>query len=700
MKKRKVELEKRVFVLFFIITFLLVMVLIFIEWQLAKFGITQYEDVNIKLALSNFKITQSEKNIEKQSIIQKLQADNKIIRAIRNKNKLQIIKSLRPYKNDYQIENLIICDLNRKFLYGIEWELIDKYLPQIYQHASKDIAGSFMANFGAKFYQINYNPLYSKEGITELIAIFIIIEKIDIEHLNLKSEYESALISYDIELNKAQTPRGIRNFIPHLNDIIQSMAENNITESIHRLNIEKAVGINVLYDLKNYPSGIFVIVYIRDVNRFAHQSLLIFILILLAITLIMIGLLGNWFSKTILIPVKNISTKMQDIATNPATLEPIESKYTGVLGNMVDSFNTMNIALSNHSKALEEYKIITDNIDSGIFWLDNDFNVILSNPSFMKIIEKENKSQIIGKNLSELLGVKDKSLEKIRDNSTTLPHLEIYPNNKFKYVIFNIRGVKYNKGFRFFGSITDITKEIRETRARETLELELIKSNKAAEIGKKVEGIVHNINSPLNSILGYAQLIKKDHSDIHDIDKIIDSGKNIAQTVKGLLTKVKQSEISMIRPININELITQELDFCRHNLFFKHYVILEKDFQKNLPKIKAAYGEISLCIANIINNAIEALKKSVEKELWVRTYQHNGMVAIEIRDTGEGIEEENIPKIFESYFSTKIGKEGSGSGFGLGLAISKNIVEKYHGKITVTSQLGMGSTFTIFLPYK
>ncbi|MCK4694555.1 MAG: hypothetical protein KAT74_02270, partial [Candidatus Cloacimonetes bacterium] len=401
--------------------------------------------------LSNFKIAQNEKNTATQIILQKLTMDDKLIRAIRSKDKFWIKKSLRPYKNDYKIENLIISNIKREFLYGIEWELIDKFLPQIYQHASKDLAGSFVANFGNRFYQINHNPLYSDEGSKELVAVFIIIEKLYIDHFNLKSEYESALISYDVELNKAQTPSSIRNFTSHLNNIIQNMAENNITESIHRLNIENAVGINVLYDLNNYPSGIFLVVYIRDVNRFAHQSLLIFILILLAITLIMIGLLGNWFSKTILTPVKNISMKMQDIATNPAKLEPIERKYTGVLGNMVDSFNTMNIALSNHSKTLEEYKIITDNIDSGIFWLDNDFNVILYNPSLMNIIERKNNNPIIGKNLSELLGLKDKSFEKIKRNSITLPHLEIYPNNKLKYVIFNIRAVKHNKGFRFFG---------------------------------------------------------------------------------------------------------------------------------------------------------------------------------------------------------------------------------------------------------
>jgi two-component system NtrC family sensor kinase len=260
----------------------------------------------------------------------------------------------------------------------------------------------------------------------------------------------------------------------------------------------------------------------------------------------------------------------------------------------------------------------------------------------------------------------------------------------------NIRAVKHDKNIKFFGRIIDVTKEVIETEARKSLELELIKSNKLADIGKRIEGIVHNINSPLNTVLGYAQLLKKDLKDNTDIDRIIDAGKNIAQTVKGLLTKVKQSNISIDRPIDINDMILQELDFCKHNLFFKHYVTLTTDLKKSLPNVTASYGDLSLCIANIINNAIQAMKDSIQKKLTVRTYDKDKMIHIEITDTGEGIPEYNLHKIFKTYFSTKTGK--SGTGFGLGLAITKSIIEKYNGKIEVDSKPDIGTTFKLILP--
>ena len=90
------------------------------------------------------------------------------------------------------------------------------------------------------------------------------------------------------------------------------------------------------------------------------------------------------------------------------------------------------------------------------------------------------------------------------------------------------------------------------------------------------------------------------------------------------------------------------------------------------------------------------MKESIQKELTIRTYEKDKMIYIEITDTGEGIPESNLKNIFETYFSTKVGK--TGTGFGLGLAITKNVIDKYNGEIKVESKLDYGSTFTLILP--
>ncbi|MDP8267173.1 MAG: ATP-binding protein [Candidatus Tenebribacter davisii] len=695
MKKRKAELEKRIFVLFFIMTFLLVLLLVFIEWELAKFGINKYEDHNIQHTLSELKIAQTEMMMEKQYLLQNLETDNTIITALKNKNYNLIEKYIETKYNDDSIDKLTLCNKQREFIFGEQWGLIDKYMPQIYRDIARENSGVFIGNFGNRLFQISYNPIFISNEIKELLGVLIMIENFDMTNLKLNSNSEVNLISYDKTLSENTIPENLTDHISDINDIIESMTENKLQQTIKKFNISNAAGIIIFYDLSNEPTGIFIISYTRYVNQFVQQSILIFILILLAFTLFMISLLGNWFSKTILIPVKNISNKMQDIAENPAKLEPIEKLYSGILGDMVTSFNTMNIALSKHGQTLKEYKELTDNLDTGIFWLNNNFDVILFNPSFIKIMEMD-EHQLTHQNLSKLMGLDEKQFAKLAKAPLTFPNLKIFPNGNLKYVALNIRAVKYDLSTKFYGSIIDVSKDVRETKARESLEMELIKSNKLADIGKRIEGIVHNINSPLNAILGYAQLMKKDLKDNDDLDKIIAAGKNIAQTVKGLLTKVKQSNISIDRPISINDMISQELDFCKHNLFFKHYVKLTTDFQEGLSTVTASYGDLSLCTANIINNAIQAMKDSIQKELAVSTHEKDNMIYIKITDTGEGISKHNVNKIFKTYFSTKAGK--SGTGFGLGLAITKSIIEKYNGKIEVESKLDFGSIFTLILP--
>ncbi|MCF7859015.1 MAG: GHKL domain-containing protein [Candidatus Cloacimonetes bacterium] len=694
--KRNTALEKRIFILFFIITFILVITLIFIEWQLARYGINQYEDVNIKNTLSKLKIMQNEIKFEKQVLLKSLKTDIKITQAIQNENVELLNDHIINNYEQSNVNNLTILSKDRRYLFGVKWQLIDKYLSQIIRDVAKENAGNFIGNYGGKLFLINYDPIYVSNDVTELVAVLIMVDNFDLASLKLNSDFQLSLISYDDKLTENSLPGNLAKFSTNINEIVEKLADEKLDTAVQKLSIDNAVGMSIFYNLDDEPSGIFIVSYKRYINQFIQQSILIFILILLAITLIMVSLLGSWFSNTILIPVKYIRNKMQDISKNPSKLEPIEGQnYSGVLGDMVNSFNTMNIALSKHGQILREYKELTDNLDTGIFWLNNRFELILYNPSFVRILGIP-EDQISHKNLSELMGLEDNKFAKLYDGPVTFSNLKIYPNNNLKYITMNIRAVTHEKRLKFYGSIIDVTKHIKEAEARKSLELELIKSNKLADIGKRIEGIVHNINSPLNTILGYAQLIKKNQKENTDIDRIIDAGKNIAQTVKGLLTKVKQSNISIDRNIDVNKLISQELDFCKHNLFFKHYVLLNTDFQKNLPNVTASYGDLSLCTANVINNAIQAMKDSVQKELSIKTYENSGFVYIEITDSGEGIPQKNIEKIFETYFSTKT--EKSGTGFGLGLAITKNIIEKYRGEIKVESKLDHGTTFTLILP--
>ncbi len=687
--KKNQELEKRIFFSYFLLTFFLIILLLILEWQLARYGISQYEEINIHNILREFNI-----NLNSELLIQKDQITSfseniSVVQAVENKDKSRLEK-LKPQ----EMENLVISSREREVWFGINWDLIDHYLPQIYRKASQNQNGSFVVSLDGKLYLIAFSPCLT-ENRKEMAGIAIISKRLDLESLNLRTTQMTALLPYDPPISLNQF-RNLKPFTEQINSIIINLAKTGTDSELRRINRDNAVGISMLYDLENNPSGLFLLSFERFVNSFVQQSVLLFILILVAISLIMLMLLGSWFSKAILLPVKNLNLKMKEIASNPSELGKFEKKYTGVLGEMVESFNIMNLALTNHSKTLNDYKLITDNIETGIFWLDKDFKVNLCNPSFLKIVEKTELDQVFGQNFALLFGLEKQFKSEVLNGNNIFPTLEIKPISTVKkYIILNIRSERSDKEMRFFGSITDITSEIEAIQAKEALEIELIKSNKLAEIGRNIEGIVHNLNSPLNSILGYSQLMKKSHPEFKDIDKILNAGSAAARIVKGLLDKVKKSNASMIHPVNVNEVIEQELELCNHNLFFKHYVMLEKDLQPDISPVLANFGDLSLALANLLNNAFDAMKDSQKKNLRVKSYQQKEQIFIEIEDSGEGIPKANLQKIFEAYYSTK--KDRAGSGFGLGLAITKQIIEKYGGKIEVSSEIGLGSIFTIIL---
>jgi len=264
---------------------MIVFILIFIEWELAKYGINQYEDMNIKLTLSELKIARSEMEIGKQNLLKEIELDKIIIEALQKGDNKQIKDHLTQNYHGENVSKLIICNKQRKYVFGEQWELIDKYLSQIYQDISKENSGIFIGNFGNKLFQLTYNPIFFSNGTKELLGVLILVDNFDLSNLKFSSESQVSLMSYDKTLTENNLPGNLTAFISDINDLIKSMTEKHLEQSIKKFNIDNAAGIKIFYDLTNEPTGIFIISYKRYINQFVQQSILIFVLILLAVTL-------------------------------------------------------------------------------------------------------------------------------------------------------------------------------------------------------------------------------------------------------------------------------------------------------------------------------------------------------------------------------------------------------------------------------
>ncbi len=694
------QLEKRVFILFFVITFVMIFLLILISWQIIAFSIRQNEDREIKDRFTKIETSIKNYSQNRNHMLSEISNHQELQQAFLLNDSLKIRQLFDSLRTPEQRGIFYLYDEQGEKIYGDRFPIAELQINRIFETAAFAYDSFLPIAVGREIFMLFVKKTVIPADHSDLIYYLFHLEQFDNSLVRLPSDLQAFFFTNPENLGNINLPDNYKQSSHQLQAAVNRAVDNTGKSHFIRLSLELGGAVLIYEDIFNHPAMIVFSPYYRNLNQFAHQGLLFVFLILTGIALLMITLSANWFKGKIIAPVKEVSHKMKTIASNPTTIMPPGKKYSGILGDMIDTFYNMNNALHNYGNSLMVYKTITDHLDSGILWMDADMKIIICNPSILTIFDYTNITEVIGLRLDELLNVDQHIIDDAKSQGVYNPRLEIKIGkaSKFvRFVVFSVKQTNDKSGIRHIASIYDITTEIKEAAARERLEFELIKSNRLAELGRLAEGIVHNINSPLNNIVGYAQLIKKNYPENKDIEKILSVGSSIAASVKKLLSKVREDNISMIRPIDINNLITLELDMCRHNIFFSQNIKLKTDLAPRSLMTDASHGDISICIANIINNAIYAMQETDKKELSVATAKKHSRIIIKIADTGTGIDPRYINKIFNPDFTTK--NVDSAGGYGLGLAISKSIIEKYNGKIEVQSELGSGSSFTIYLPY-
>jgi len=162
--------------------------------------------------------------------------------------------------------------------------------------------------------------------------------------------------------------------------------------------------------------------------------------------------------------------------------------------------------------------------------------------------------------------------------------------------------------------------------------------------------------------------------------------------VKDLLEFARQSEPEM-RTLNINDVLRKAIAITTHPAELQN-IRLVSNLAPELPDLQGDSDKLQQVFVNIILNALQAMPEGGELTVGTRLTEDSKFIEIEISDTGCGIPQEHLSKLFDPFFSTK----GTGKGTGLGLSVSLGIIQKHNGTIDVKSKVGEGSTFIIRLP--
>ncbi len=299
------------------------------------------------------------------------------------------------------------------------------------------------------------------------------------------------------------------------------------------------------------------------------------------------------------------------------------------------------------------------------------------------------------------------------------------------YPIFDIRGEL--KGVIEHRKVITEQKELEKDRRR--LEMELMEKHKLSSIGLLVQGIAHNLNTPLGVILGRSELLKTEIEEVlgekipkllqpvveenqivaeaeahtreikgsadNCLDVILKQVEQMSDIIGNMMYKSRQEQDSERKNINMNQILEGELTFLNADMHFKHDIEKRYHFDPDLPYIEGVYSDFSQSFTNIIRNAIDAMYHVEKKVLTVTTRHDDHFVYVLINDTGQGIKEEDKFRIFDPFFTTKEfgDSDGGPSGVGLGLHSCYQLLNPYGVTFEVESEPG-DTTFTVKIPIK
>lgn len=248
-----------------------------------------------------------------------------------------------------------------------------------------------------------------------------------------------------------------------------------------------------------------------------------------------------------------------------------------------------------------------------------------------------------------------------------------------------------------FNAMATALKE-RDKQLREFTQSKIMESERLALIGQIAANVAHELNNPLQGIVTYSHLLLEkmpnENSATESLNKIVIQANRCRDIIRGLLDFSRQRKPDKTI-CDINSVLGECVALIENQAIF-HNIKITKQFEEDLPMVVVDPSQMQQVFMNMIINAAEAMDDSGRLDLATRFDPVEELFEIEIKDTGQGILEENVEKLFDPFFTTK----EVGHGTGLGLAISYGIIKEHKGTISVETEVGQGTTFLIRLPMK
>ena len=444
------------------------------------------------------------------------------------------------------------------------------------------------------------------------------------------------------------------------------------------------------------------------------NQILIFALALFFIVMIFVILTGLWLSRRITIPIHQLRYGSRVIGSGDLQyrLHIHSGDEIEELGN---SFNHMADSLQKsflnliHEKNLihaerNKLEVIISGISDGVIAIDQNHCVIMFNPAAEKITNIKT-SDIIGQQIDQVL----KFYDGANQVSSTI-YCPLTPETA-SGVLFSRSELQLQSGSNQGIYVSLISGQIREGAKINLgciLTLHDVSKEKQFDEMKLdfVSIAAHELRTPLTAIRGYSELLLEDADKINltpeyreQLSRISSSSEQLSSLIDNLLSvsRIERNAFNVdTKPTDLVELVQSSLPGFQEQAKTKKQHLTFQNPISSIPLVQADSVRINQVLGNLLINAINYTKPGGNIKITVQT--KGNFVTVSVQDTGPGIPPESIPKLFTKFYRVSGVLEQGSKGTGLGLYISKSIIELHHGDIWVDSVVGQGSTFTFSLP--
>jgi len=409
----------------------------------------------------------------------------------------------------------------------------------------------------------------------------------------------------------------------------------------------------------------------------------------------------------------------------------LRPKTVGILehniGRLLRSLFLINQQLQSAEQQIDHEKMISEFLiqqtDEPIVILNTDFTISVANEAYLKATGKS-RAEVLGAYCYKIFYDFDTPCSDYKPEHAC-PMLKTLRTGESAHVIMDAPMSKGRSGYfeivtypiknsagevrRVIEIQRDITKELAYRWEEKVNKLKqdfnyMIQEDRMISLGKLVASCVHEINNPIQGLMTFSRLMEEMLAKGQPTSKDLEEFKaylslmtpeleRCGKIVSGLLSFSRETALEY-KSINLNEVLEAVIALTRHKLELQS-IKLSTHLHPGLLWVRGNASRLEQCLLNLVFNAIEAMPGG--GDLWVvsELEPEQGQVRVEIRDTGSGIEKENLNHIFDPFFTTK----EAGQGTGLGLSIAYGIAKNHSGHIRVESQVGTGSLFLLTFPY-